>query len=245
MTVKEVYDIIGSFAPWETAAEFDNVGILIGSGEAKIKKVLVCLDVTEDVAKEAVQIGANLIVSHHPLIFEPLRRIDFDSVPAFLIKNKISLISAHTNLDLSPIGTTALLCDMLGVTVTDSKDFLYVGEFSKEIRGDDFAAKVKRLLKVKNVRYTAKETVKRVAICAGSGSEYVSLAADMGADALVTGDVKHNRFIEAREKGIMIIDAGHYETEKPITSRLAELLRKMLPCKVEVSDEDIRPFIIK
>ncbi len=245
MTVKEVYDIIGSFAPWETAADFDNVGILIGSGKTKIKKVLVCLDVTPDVAAEAAQIGANLIVSHHPLIFEPLRSIDFESVPAFLIKNKISLISAHTNLDLSPIGTTALLCDMLGLTVTDCSEFLYVGDLPKEMKGDDFAAKVKKLLKVKNIRYTEKDKVGRVAICAGSGSEYVSAAAEMGADALVTGDVKHNRFIEAREKGIMIIDAGHYETEKPITSRLGEILRKMLPCEVVVSDEDIRPFIIK
>ena len=242
MTVGNVYDIIDSIAPFSEQMEFDNAGLLIGSRENEARKILVCLDVSLKVALEAKEKGCDLIVSHHPLIFSPLYNIESDSIPVFLIKNNISLISAHTNIDLSERGTNAYLFELLGLKNLKREGLLFKGELEKEVSAEEFLGLVKTKIKTEKMRYVNPKSVKTVAICSGSGGDLLKEAADC--DCFITGDVKHNVFIEAKNKGQMLLDAGHFETEWVFVKRFAEIIREKTKAEVISSEKEERPFEI-
>ena len=225
MKVKDIYNIIDSAAMFDMSEEWDNSGILIGSGEAEVHKILVALDCSFAVAKEAAEKGCDLIVSHHPLIFSPLYSIDSSSVAAFLIRNNISLISAHTNIDKAEMGTSAFAAKALGLSDCSQSGFWVLGE-TKETNAKSLAEKCKKVFSCEKIRYTERENIKKVAVVAGSGSSFLKEAAEKGADALITGDVKHDAFIEAKSLNIALIDAGHYETEKIYMPCLLKLLKE-------------------
>lgn len=228
--IKDIISFVETFAPLDSAMEFDNVGLLIGSEDTEVTKALVALDIIDEVIDEAKSNGADLIISHHPVIFEPLKSIDSASVVYKLINSDIAALCLHTNLDLSPVfGVNTCLAEAVGVKrgAFVEGECLYIGELEKAVKNLEFAEKVKDALDCSGLRYTLGEkTVKRVAICSGSGGDLAALASELGADVLLTGEIKHNQIIAANHCGIAVVDAGHFKTEDIVITPLCAKLGK-------------------
>lgn len=242
MTVKEVYEVLEKLAPKSTAMPGDNPGFLVGDGSSEVKKILVALDCTSDVILEAERAGANLIVTHHPVIYAPLKDVTEESRVFKLISRGISVISWHTNLDMAEGGVNDCLAKRLGLTelrVLENLETGFksrIGVLKQAVSADELAARAKAELGG-NIRYNdGGKPIKTIAVCGGSGTDMFAPAVLCGADALVTSDIKHSLFITANEKGFTIIDAGHYYTENIIVRPLAEYLRKNAGLTVEVTD---------
>ena len=207
MTVREIYDAIDRIAPFQTAMDFDNVGILVGDENVNVTKTLLCLDVTPRVLREAKSIGVELIISHHPVIFNPLRTVQPQNIIYALVQSGIAVISAHTNLDMAyPYGVNDALCRKLGlqnvrgILKEGETDIAYMGELSEEMTTEDFAAHIKEALGLSAVRCTAvSKMLRTVAVVGGAGGDYALAAQAKGADAFVTGEVKHHEAIAAQQ----------------------------------------------
>jgi dinuclear metal center YbgI/SA1388 family protein len=339
--IEEVVRFLDGFAPFSTALSYDNVGLLVGDGGGPVTRALLSLDITGEVVQEAHDFGAELVVSHHPVIFSPLKYLSADSVPYLLARYGIAALCAHTNLDMAPGGVNDCLADRLGVRglkplsvenrvpywkivvfvpvadcgrVRDAmaqagagalnnyrdcsftavgkghftplegahpavghcggmeeleearvemlcapeclQDVLQamrrahpyeepafdvfqnnavqreyacalLGELAHEVLPEEFAAFVKVRLGCRGLRYfKGKTPIRHVAVCCGAGGDQVFEAIRRGADALVTGEVKHHEWIAAKQAGLTVVDAGHYKTEavvlEPLRRRLAE-----------------------
>ena len=231
MKLKEIYEYINSFAPFSTQADFDNAGFLVGDKDAEFSGGVVALDVTSGAIEFAVEVGANLIVSHHPVIFDPIREITADSLIYKLIKNDIAVISAHTNLDRAEGGINDELCSLLGLEkvegiLPDGEVFeARVGELPVELTPDEFGNLLTACFPAVGIKYVAGEkTIKKVGVCSGAGGSLLGGMLLEGVDAFVTADVKHNVFLEAAESGLSLYDCGHYSTEDIIVHPLREKL---------------------
>lgn len=234
ITVKDIYNFIDSFAPFETALSYDNAGLLMGDSSAQVKNVLVALDITEDVLNEAYSMGAELIISHHPVIFKPLKSINSNSIPYMLARLNLSAICAHTNLDLSSEGVNICLAKALeleDITLTD--DGIAVGNLpadNNKLNSKQFAEFTKARLSCKGIRYTdIKNSISRVAVGGGACGEYIYLAKELGANAFVTGEIKHNYILESHNLDLTIVDAGHYKTEDIVIDFLVQKLSEKFP----------------
>lgn len=232
-TIKEIYDFFDKTAPFKTAFEFDNVGLLVGDQNLEVTKVLVALDITSEVCDEAKSLGAQLIISHHPVIFKPLKNLELSSVVANLIQNKISAICVHTNLDVAPDGVNFHLAKKLEIlephplTYEEDRQLGVVGDLQNELSPDEFAKFVKERLNCHGVRYTnPNKKIKKIAVCSGSGGNLVREAHAKHADAFVTGEIKHSDILRANHLGIMIVDVGHYKSENVIVEPLKNKLGK-------------------
>ncbi len=226
--ISEIYSFIDSIAPFDTAMDFDNAGLLCGDINGVVKRALVCLDITRAAVLEAESLDCELIISHHPIIFRPIKSVPRDSVPYMLAQRSISAICAHTNLDLSPVGTNAQLAKLLGLRGTAFVDgeCLMVGELEEEMTALEFARYIKARLGCGGLRYTdSMKSVKTVAICTGAGGDMV-YAASGRADALITGEIKHHELIDADKAGLSVFDIGHYRSEFIVCAPLAEMLRR-------------------
>lgn len=261
---KEIVDYMNEIAPEYLAESWDNVGLLVGDKNSIIKKVLVALDCIDSVIDEAIQIEANLIITHHPMIFKSIKRVNADTLNGRiykLIKNNISLYSAHTNLDVAFGGTNDILADkleilstkVLDITLEDSKKYGLgrIGTLKKETTFLEYAQKVKQILKLSsmNVVGDMNKKIKTVALCTGSGSEYLVKAYEMGADLYISGDVKFHDAQKAQELGICWIDATHYASENIAMPTLKDYLEKQSKLKnwqieILVSNIDGQPFKI-
>lgn len=233
--VIDVLNFLNELAPMHYAMSFDNVGLLVGDSAREVSKILVALDITEKVIAEAKNEGADLIVAHHPVIFEPLKRVVVGDVTAnhviALIENKISAICMHTNLDAARGGVNDALAEMLNI----SKDAYLepiedvgigiVGCLNEKMSFDEFLSFVSDKLKIEGLRYSkASDTVYRVAVGGGSCGNMLNDAKALGADTFITADIKHSQWLEAQEIGVNLIDAGHFSTENVITKPLTEKL---------------------
>lgn len=344
--VKDVYNFLDKIAPFSTSMDFDNCGLLVGHMDETLDKVLLSLDITSEVIREAKEIGANLIISHHPIIFKPVKRIKFGSVLDFLITSRINAICAHTNLDMAEnCGVNCCLAKELGLEnlkplsvykeiffdkisvfvpkgyedkvidamckcrkagkignysncsflsegegrfcpESSAKPFLgeadkiekvdeikvevvcprentsdvlnqmkevhpyetpayeifenkalkkeiscgFLGELKEAMECRDFANLVKNNLKCKGIRYTETgKKLKKIAVCSGAGGDYLSFAIKKGADAFVTGEIKHSLIIDANENNLCVVDASHFRTEDVVFSTLKEQLKKEFP----------------
>jgi len=247
-TVNEIYRYLDTLAPFRLQMDFDNAGFLVGRGEAAVRRVLVSLDITEAVVREASELGAELIVSHHPVIFHPARSItDADPVGRILLaltENHIAAICAHTNLDVANGGVNDALARRLElndlkpfeITNQEADGSVYalgrIGTASGTHKESlpQFAAFVKDRLGANGVRYVdAGRSVRQVAVGGGACGDMVSQAAAMGCDTFVTSDVKYNQFLDARALGVNLIDAGHFPTENVICPVLTAWLKKGFP----------------
>ena len=344
ITVGDVFDCIDRFAPFDRAADFDNPGLLAGERDQEARGVLVSLDMTDAALDEARERGANLLVTHHPIIFHPLKKLSGKGLLCRMVREEMAVICAHTNLDVAPEGVSKAIVDALALRevvplevtyqehyhkivvfvpreqegavydamtaagagtlggysgcafvgegtgcflpgegshpavgrpgchqevaevrlemicprrltkqvvkamleahpyelpaydIFEDKGIAQVGGFGgigsliHPMSGHQLASYVKGRLGCGGVRYYAGPgTVSRVAFCGGSGGNYVELAAAKGAQALVTGDVKHDQFLLARELGLTLIDAGHFATENPVLPALARVIRAAFP----------------
>jgi len=356
-TVKDVYDCINEIAPFALAESWDNTGLLIGSPQGEVTRALVVLDITGSILEEAVSKGVNLIITHHPVIFSPLKSIREDSLVYRIIRSGISVISAHTNLDIAGGGVNDCLVSRLGlneatglaetgsepfykisvtVPVPDAnkvyhamadagagrtgkyshcafmlqgqgrykpdksanpyigspgqlefveetqiemlvppqrldavvtamrrahpyeevaydvvknygcvgRDYLgRIGKLAQAMYPEQLAVMVRQVLDAGGVRMVpGREPVGTVAVCGGSGGDFLHQARAMGAQALITGECKHHVLLEAAELGMTLIDAGHYATEAVVLEPLRHRLQEMLPgIKLRLSKKDKNP----
>ncbi len=235
MTVSEVWKYLDRVAPKRYAENYDNVGLLIGDENADVTGVCCCLDITHSIIKEAAEKGANLIVSHHPVIFDALKSIPTWSPVAALVRQNIAAIAMHTNFDIAEGGVNDTLIELLEwtidgvleVTQSDGKGFGAVCDIPLEFTPQMLAEYSKEKLDLGGVRYSrVNRSIKRIAVCCGGGVDrtVMQLARERGCDAIISGDIKHNFWIEAENCGLTLIDAGHFGTEKAAAHKLAKLV---------------------
>lgn len=229
MTVKDIFDFLNDKYPTETACDFDNVGLLVGDPCAEVTKAVVALDCTLSAVNTAKENGCQLIITHHPIIFDPLKRVLAGSAVYEVIKSGISVVSMHTNLDVGIGGVNDCLCSALSlenvkkVAAADGY-LLNTGELSSPLYPDSLAEYIKEKLGGGVKYFGAGKEIKRVLLCSGSGGSYISEVLKQGCDALITADIKHNQFLEAERLGVSLFDAGHFETEDVVTEPLKQLL---------------------
>lgn len=228
MTVQNIFDFLNNKFPVDTACSFDNVGTLVGDRNKTVTKAMVALDCTLPVIKEAVKNGCELIITHHPIIFNGLKSVLDDSLVFEIIKNGLSVISMHTNLDQGENGVNDALCNIIGlknIKVVEAPDkyLLKKGEITP-LSADDFAKHLKNVLNYP-VKYVGDSTIKNVLVCSGSGAQYHTLVKSNGCDALVTADVRHNNFLDAAHSGVALYECGHFNTEVVVIKPLCEMLK--------------------
>lgn len=226
-TVKDFYDYLNSLAPFETQEDWDNSGMLVGDFGAEVEKAVVVLGVTEQAVTKAAELGASLIISHHPVIFNAMKSFVKGSVPYELAANGINAICCHTPLDIAQGGTNDTLARLLGFEATVGENPILRFADIPETTAAELSAHVAEALNAKVRCADAGKRIKRVAICTGSGASLMEDAGEI--DAFITGDAGHHDFLDAVQSGITLIAAGHYETENPIVAVLTEKLSKKFP----------------
>ena len=256
ITVADVTELIEDAVPVSLQESWDNSGLLIGFPEKHVKKVITCLEITEAVADEAVAAGADMIVSHHPLIFSGIRKLSYDSsedrAVMKLVSNGISVYSCHTPFDKVRGGNNDIIAERLGLSSV------------KNLRGDDVVSPSKMAEKrdeadielaanqlnmsIRQLRACGdlNTEITSVGICTGAGADMAEMAVDAGCQLFITGDVKYHEAQAAAARGICLLDAGHYGTEKFFAQAMRELLEKKLAGKAEVVESavNIDPFNI-
>lgn len=237
-TAGAIYDWIDKIAPFSTAMGFDNAGFLVGDRSAPVRRVLLALDITAEVAEEAARDGAQLVVSHHPVIFTPLRTLSAESPVYRLAGAGIAAICAHTNLDMAAWGVNTCLAGRIGLQDVHGMDSdpasgaspWFLGELPEPLMPQDFAKQVGTRLGCGGLRYVpGHRPVRTVGLCSGSGAEFLSAAQAAGADAFVTADTRHHQLLEAQAAGITLVDAGHFATEDVVIEPLCEKLAAAFP----------------
>ncbi len=252
-TVSDILTFLETHAPRSMKMDWDNVGLLCGSKSTPVTKVLVALDPFEHVCQEAAQWGAEVIVTHHPIIFRPLPNItDETSIGRgiiTLIQNNISAINAHTNLDQAPGGVNDVLARKLDLenirvvtpcgTTEDGQPWglLRMGEITEQTL-DAFLGHVKAKLRCDGLRYVSSgKPVRKVAVGGGACADGIMEAIRAGCDTFITSDIKYNQFWDAHDFGLNLIDAGHFHTENPVVAVLAEKIAASFPeIVVKISD---------
>lgn len=235
ITVKMISDYIDKIAPYSTKNDWDNCGVLVGDNEKEIKKVAFCLDLTSETLLESKNFGADLIITHHPIIFKAQKSFLKGNMAYELASNGISAISAHTCFDCAKDGVNDVLCEILGIKNPEGVPseecqvpMARIGEI-EEMSSLDFAKKVSEKLGTVCRVVDCENIIKKVAVCGGAGMDFLDDVIKMGADAYVTGDISHHGMLDAKEKGITLIGAGHFETENPAMGRLMGLIKKEFP----------------
>ena len=248
VTVGDVYRLIDDFAPFSTQDKFDNAGLLVGSMDKPADRIGVCLDITAKIVEEAANKDIQLIVSHHPVIFHKLSALEPCDPVYLLAKHGISAICAHTNVDMARGGISDIMLELLDFkgdarvlepVHSDGTGYGRIVELDFIADAKGLAEKCKKAFGCRIVRYyDSGRNIKTVGICSGAGGseENVAHAAKMGCDALITGDVKHSGFMEAANRGITVIDAGHFHTENIICGQLAAMLDKRFDVTVYVAE---------
>lgn len=233
MKIQKIFEFLNLLYPIDTACDFDNPGLLVGDGEADAAKVLVCLDCTAKTIEIAKNEGCNLIITHHPVIFSPLKNILSGSIVYELILSGISVISMHTNLDMGDGGVNDCLCEAIGLrditALTANDGFILKSGILPPISADDFAKKIQKALGGRVKYVDGGKAIEKVLVCSGSGGEFIEDAVTGGFDALVTSDIKHHIFLTAEENGVSLFDAGHFETEDICIEPLTKKLKAQFP----------------
>ncbi len=244
--ISKVIKTLEKFAPLETAQEWDNSGWQVNLGKSEAKNLLICLTLTPKILAQAIASECDLIISHHPLIFSAVKKIGYETVAEKLvvdcIKNGIQVYSAHTNLDIAKGGVNDILCEKLGLTPDKTVDeFVKIAHLPEKMGLDSFILKLKISLnapKLKLINPDNIQEIKKVALCSGSGGEFLSKLKDV--DAFITGDIKYHTALEVQN--MALIDAGHFETEKIILQTLKNLLHKAAPDLVIAKETE--PWIV-
>ncbi|MGI6106921.1 MAG: Nif3-like dinuclear metal center hexameric protein [Lachnospiraceae bacterium] len=266
MKCSDIIRILDDLAPEETACSWDNPGLLIGRSDHNVSKILIALEITDDVVEMAVSLKADLIVTHHPMIFHPIRDINSGSFTGRrilrLLRHDISCYAMHTNFDMAPQGMGVLDADRLGLTeqrfldqtyeFTDSKGKVYhgglgrIGQLKKPMTLRELAELTGREFRNEGIRVFAPaggmdKVIHQAAIVPGSGGDMTGAALDAGADVLITGDVSHHTGRDAVSDGLMILDAGHYSLEFPFEEYISHYLDGRVSADVELIEAPYDP----
>lgn len=229
--LRDILKLLDEIAPFSTAEEWDNPGFQVGSFSQEIKRILVALDPTLKAVKKAADIKAQLLLTHHPIFFGNISSLDIDKYPGDVINASlakgVSIVAVHTNLDAARGGINDILADIFGlkdVEALQKRDDIEgvftgvgrIGNLPASIELSKFSVTIKEALGASALKVLGPDEmeIKRVAVVGGSGGNMVSLASEMGADLLVTGDIKHHEALMAESLGMALIDGGHFQTEK-------------------------------
>ena len=239
MKIREVVASIEQFAPLALQESYDNAGLIVGRLDDELQGgVLLAVDVTQEVLDEAVRLGCSMVISHHPIIFHPLKRLNSASETErcveMAIKHDIALYACHTNLDSAHGGMSWRLGEMLGLQsmevlepTSDGAGFGVVGELAEPLGVEKFFAMIRERLDVKVVRHSklVRDEVSRVAVCTGAGGSCMEAARQSGCDVYVTADLRYNDFF-APGKEFIVADIGHFESEFCAIDILFDILSK-------------------
>lgn len=233
-TMGMIEQMLNELAPVETAESYDNVGALVGRRDAPVNKILVALDCTWEVAQEAKQIGAELIVTHHPLLFHPRKHLleeDAEGrILCELVRHHLSLIAAHTNLDQTDLSGSACCAKLLGLkNIRKASKYLFIGELPQPKRAGALQEDISDTLSFPARRYgDALAMITTLAIAGGAADEEWMEAKAQGAQALLTGEARHHNALAAAMSDFVLFDGGHFGTEAPLVPRLSEYLQNRL-----------------
>lgn len=250
VTIKQVYDWINEIAPFDAAEEWDNVGILAGSENQMVNKVLCALDFNAAVLDEAIDRGAQLIITHHPILFSGRKNMREDDAEGrlicALIRNKIGLIAAHTNFDNANPGVNDALAEKLGLSDVEAADCgMRIGVPQEKLLGD-FVRRAENVLGGPVRCYgRANNIISKVAVLGGAGGSFADIALKNGADVYLTGEISHHRAWDAYAEGLCCLEAGHAATEMPAIYMLADGLQKKangVQCNVQIFASDAELF---
>lgn len=247
-TVQDIYRLIDEKAPFTMQEEWDNSGLLAGDPAAKVRRVLLSLDITDAVIEEAAALEAQLIVSHHPVIFRPIRRAtlcpgDLTGRKMWrLARHNIAAICAHTNLDAVEGGVNTVLARALGLEELQVLEpggigpegrpggIGRIGTLPEPVAPETLLQRVQDALGPAALRYVSSgRPVCRVAVGGGACGDLLNRAVEAGCDAFVTADLKYNMFLDAAELGLTLVDAGHFPTEYPVMTTVEQWLREAFP----------------
>jgi dinuclear metal center YbgI/SA1388 family protein len=245
-TVRDVSRFLEEFAPSRLAEEWDNVGLLVGRGDASAARIMTCLTITPATAAEAVDEQAQLIVTHHPLPFRPLKRLTDETTPGGLllqlIKAGIAVYSPHTAFDSAKEGINQRLAQGLGLqdirplrAACDLEDSSIgagrYGLLPGPLSLDGIASLLKDFLKIAHLQVVGdpNRRLQKIAVACGSAGEFLAPARDLGCEALLTGETSFHTCLEAEAKGVALLLCGHYASERFAVERLAEVLAQQFP----------------
>ncbi|MDR0946480.1 MAG: Nif3-like dinuclear metal center hexameric protein [Ruminococcus sp.] len=261
-TVKEIYSALDAISPFYNNLGNDNSGINTGNNdETPVTGILTTTDITNSVVDEAIKKGANVIISHHPVIWEPLKSLCPHSPAVRAVSNGITCIGFHLPFDVAEIGMNKLFCDKFaetfGVNIYGRRNLEPTGasvgygvifEIYAEILPEDFFPKLKTLFGTSVIRFTTgkAKTFKRIAFASGGcGDLTVKIAESGDADVFITGDCKHSHFIDAKNRNFCLVDCGHWGTEHMFSGAIVDILRGQFPeLKIDIAETDIEPFEI-
>ena len=235
-TNRIIYDLIQAVAPFESQEEFDNAGLLVGRMDQEVRRVLIALDASPKVVTEAVAKDAQLLITHHPLMFHAIREIRSDAYEGALLSDlisaKLSLISAHTNLDQSALASGAQITEMMGLTNirrVEGDKYLFLGELEKPMTAQALGRAISKALGCPVICYGDKnKPIGTLAVAGGAYDEGRLKAGEAGADALLTGEVRYHNAIAASESNFVLFAGGHYQTEVWMVDKLRDYLQKEL-----------------
>lgn len=238
MTIRALYRALEERYPRSLSCAWDNDGLMIcADPEREVTRVLLALDATHDAIAYAAQQNCQVLLTHHPMLFRPLRNVTPDTLSGeralSALRSDVAVISLHTRLDAGQGGVNDALCEKLGLDVTESfgdeesPALGRIASLDSETALADFAAHVKYALDCPVVQFTGNRPVKTIAVVGGDGKDFIYPALAAGADTLLTGAASYNSALDAADDGINVIEAGHYYTEAPVLSHLADLCRSL------------------
>ena len=258
MRAIDIINLMEEWAPRDLVEEWDNTGFQIGNSERQVEKILLALDLDREVFKRAKDIKAQMIITHHPLIFNPLSsitRLNYKEKLIYdIIKEDIVVYSAHTNLDLAKGGVNDRLAEILGIQNPRPlspvcEDFGYgrVGQVEK-MSLEEYLNIVKRELDTEYliVYGNINKNIERVAVCGGSGSDFIKDASKADADIYITGDIKYHDAQFGNELGLILVDAGHFHTEKTILPVIKKYIERSLKenLEIEIYNQSSPPYTV-
>lgn len=242
MKIKQITDVIEAFAPLALQADYDNSGLVVGRPDDEVHAALLAVDVTEEVLDEAEQRGCDLVITHHPIIFRPLKRFNsanpVERCVERAIRRGIALYACHTNLDSAPGGMSWRLAAMLGIGALEVLEpaaedpragFGVVGELPEAEAAEAFLRRMQRTLGLRAIRHSdiVPGCVRRIAVCTGAGASLIGQARRAGAELYVTADLKYNDFMTP-DGALTVADIGHFESEFCAIQILFDILSKNL-----------------
>lgn len=238
----EIIKTIEKFAPSALAEDWDNTGWQINLYNPNTKKIMICVSVTPAIVKQAIELGCDMIICHHPLIFHPIRKInDIKIIKA--IQNNIQIYAVHTNADKTIGGTTDTMARMLQLKSIEAiNDFVKIGSYKAPVSIDEFISILKLIFNVEKIKVSNlanKKVIKNIALCAGAGSEFLGELHKYNIDAYVTGDLKYHDVVDINK--FAIFDIGHYESEKPFVEQMTNIIRKAKGDKIEIVIANEKP----